>query len=111
VDIFAPRDTPVLAAAPGIVSSVATTRRGGHVVWIWDGARRQSHYYAHLARQAVGPGERVQAGDVIGYVGNTGNARTTPPHLHFGIYAAGDGPIDPLPFVQGARAARTAASD
>jgi len=41
--------------------------------------------------------------DVVGYVGNTGNARSTPPHLHFGIYRRGEGPIDPLPFVNGAR--------
>jgi murein DD-endopeptidase MepM/ murein hydrolase activator NlpD len=111
VDIFAPRDTPVVAAATGVVSSVATTRLGGHVVWIWDGARRQSHYYAHLSRQSVRTGERVRAGDVIGYVGNTGNARGTPPHLHFGIYAVGDGPIDPLPFVQGAPRTTSAATD
>jgi murein DD-endopeptidase MepM/ murein hydrolase activator NlpD len=103
VDIFAPRDTPVLAASGGVVSSVATTTLGGHVVWVWDARRRQSHYYAHLSKQAVRVGEMVEAGEIIGYVGNTGNARTTPPHLHFGIYAMGDGPIDPLPFVQGAR--------
>jgi murein DD-endopeptidase MepM/ murein hydrolase activator NlpD len=104
VDIFAPRDTPVLAASGGFVSSVGNTNLGGLVVWVWDAGRRQSHYYAHLSRQAVRTGDVVQAGDVIGYVGNTGNARTTPPHLHFGIYAMGDGPIDPLPFVQGAKA-------
>jgi murein DD-endopeptidase MepM/ murein hydrolase activator NlpD len=101
VDIFAPRDTPVLAASSGLVSSVATTPVGGHVVWVWDPRRGQSHYYAHLSRQSVRMGQPVTAGDVIGYVGNTGNARTTPPHLHFGIYARGDGPIDPLPFVAG----------
>jgi murein DD-endopeptidase MepM/ murein hydrolase activator NlpD len=101
VDIFAPRDTPVLAASSGLVSSVATTPVGGHVVWVWDPRRGQSHYYAHLSRQTVHTGQPVTAGDVIGYVGNTGNARTTPPHLHFGIYARGDGPIDPLPFVAG----------
>lgn len=101
VDIFAPRDTPVLAAAAGFVSSVSTSRLGGNVVWIWDMSRRQSHYYAHLSRQAVRPGEHVGAGDIVGYVGNTGNARSTPPHLHFGIYALREGPIDPLPFVRG----------
>jgi murein DD-endopeptidase MepM/ murein hydrolase activator NlpD len=99
VDIFAPHDTPVLAAADGIVSSVNTTNRGGNVVWVWDSARGQSHYYAHLSRQAVHVGQRVKAGEVVGYVGNTGNARSTPPHLHFGIYAFREGPIDPLPFV------------
>jgi murein DD-endopeptidase MepM/ murein hydrolase activator NlpD len=103
IDIFAPRNTPVLAASDGVVSSVGTNRLGGNVVWIWDPERGQSHYYAHLEAQAVSVGERVNAGDVVGYVGNTGNARTTPPHLHFGIYSRGEGPIDPLPFVRGAR--------
>jgi hypothetical protein len=99
IDIFAPRHTPVLAVADGFVTSVATTPRGGHVVWIWHPERRQSHYYAHLQKQAVTTGTRVKAGDIVGYVGNTGNARTTPPHLHFGIYSRGDGPINPLPWV------------
>jgi murein DD-endopeptidase MepM/ murein hydrolase activator NlpD len=103
IDIFAPRNTPVLAAADGVVSQVGTSNLGGNIVWVWDHRRGQSHYYAHLERQAVSAGQRVRAGDVVGYVGNTGNARTTPPHLHFGIYQRGEGPIDPLPFVQGAR--------
>ena len=103
IDIFAPRNTPVIAAADGFVSHVGTSNLGGNVVWVWDPRRGQSHYYAHLERQAVTTGEHVTAGDVVGYVGNTGNARTTPPHLHFGIYRRGEGPIDPLPFVQGGR--------
>lgn len=111
LDIFAPRDTPVVAASGGVVSSVATTNLGGRVVWVWDARRRQSHYYAHLSRQAVRAGEVVQTGDIIGYVGNTGNARSTPPHLHFGIYAMGSGPIDPLPFVKGAKAPPVAAAN
>jgi peptidoglycan LD-endopeptidase LytH len=102
IDIFAPRNTPVLAAADGFVSHVGTSSLGGNVVWVWDPQRRQSHYYAHLERQAVTIGEHVRAGDIVGYVGNTGNARSTPPHLHFGIYHRGEGPIDPLPFVNGA---------
>jgi murein DD-endopeptidase MepM/ murein hydrolase activator NlpD len=102
IDIFAPRNTPVLAAADGFVSHVGTSKLGGNIVWIVNPQRRQSHYYAHLEKQAVSVGERVRAGDLIGYVGNTGNARTTAPHLHFGIYGRGEGPIDPLPFVQGA---------
>jgi murein DD-endopeptidase MepM/ murein hydrolase activator NlpD len=103
LDIFAPRGTPVLAAADGLVTSVGTNRLGGNVVWIWDPARGQTQYYAHLSSWAVDAGERVRAGDVVGYVGNTGNARTTPPHLHFGIYVRREGPIDPLPFVSGAK--------
>jgi peptidoglycan LD-endopeptidase LytH len=100
IDIFAPRDTPVLAAADGIVTWVGVNNLGGNVVWVWDPARGQNHYYAHLSKQAVSTGQRVSAGDVVGFVGNTGNARSTPPHLHFGIYGRGEGPIDPLPFVQ-----------
>lgn len=99
VDIFAPRGTPVLAAAPGRVSRVEETRLGGRVVWVRDDARRQSIYYAHLDRQLVEEGERVRVGDTLGLVGNTGNARTTPPHLHFGIYVRGEGPLDPFTFI------------
>ena len=99
VDIFAPRGTPALAATDGWVTRVTTNRLGGNVVWVWDAARGQALYYAHLDRQDVSAGTRVKAGDVIGRVGNTGNARTTPPHLHFGIYRALEGAIDPLPFI------------
>ena len=56
-------------------------------------------YYAHLDSQGVSTGTRVRAGDPLGTVGNTGNARTTVPHLHFGIYHRREGPIDPMPFV------------
>jgi murein DD-endopeptidase MepM/ murein hydrolase activator NlpD len=98
VDIFAPRGTPVVAAADGTIRSVNTTEIGGRVIWLSDAAASQSIYYAHLDDWAVTSGQRVAAGEVIGYVGNTGNARTTPPHLHFGIYSGG--PVDPLPFIR-----------
>ena len=98
IDIFAPRGTPVVAATKGTVSRVQTTPRGGKVVWLRDARRRQSLYYAHLDSQLVSDGMRVQPGDTLGLVGNTGNARTTPPHLHFGIYSRG--PVDPVPFVR-----------
>lgn len=99
IDIFAPRGTPVLAAAAGRVVNVGDNRLGGLVVWLQDPARNQMLYYAHLDRQIVREGETVEKGDTLGLVGNTGNARTTPPHLHFGIYRRGEGPIDPSPFV------------
>ena len=99
VDIFAPRGTPVVAASDGWVTGVTTNRLGGKVVWMWDIHRGQALYYAHLDRQDVSPGERVKAGEIVGSVGNTGNARTTPPHLHFGIYRPIEGAIDPLPFI------------
>jgi hypothetical protein len=99
VDLFAPRGTPVVAAAPGIVRRVGETDLGGNVVWLLDTRREQSLYYAHLDRQLVRAGQIVQVGDTIGLVGITGNARRTPPHLHFGIYRRGQGPVDPLPFI------------
>ena len=64
-------------------------------------------YYAHLDQQLVSPGERVNAGEIVGTVGNTGNARTTAPHLHFGIYAVGRGAIDPYWFIAPAQTGRT----
>jgi murein DD-endopeptidase MepM/ murein hydrolase activator NlpD len=99
VDIFAARGTPALAAADGWVRTVGLDNLGGNVVWIWAPDRGQSHYYAHLDEQLVSEGRRVNAGDPIGRVGNTGNARGTSPHLHFGIYDRGDGPVDPFPFI------------
>jgi peptidoglycan LD-endopeptidase LytH len=99
VDIFARRGTPVLAAAPGVAYRVGITGLGGKVVWVRDPVRNFRLYYAHLDSQHVRDGDRVEIGDTLGFVGNTGNARTTPPHLHFGIYRSGEGPMDPVPFL------------
>lgn len=96
IDIFAPRGTPVVAIADGYVQ-VDETPRGGRVIWLRESRLGRNLYYAHLDGWAVRQGDFVRAGDVIGYVGNTGNARTTPPHLHFGIYERG--PTDPAPFL------------
>ncbi|MBC7895229.1 MAG: M23 family metallopeptidase [Cytophagaceae bacterium] len=100
IDIFAPRGTPVLAATDGYVRSIEPNALGGNVVWLSDPARGQTLYYAHLDRHAVTAGVRVQEGDTLGFVGNTGNARTTRPHLHFGMYRRGEGPVDPWPWVR-----------
>jgi peptidoglycan LD-endopeptidase LytH len=99
IDIFAPRGTRALAAASGLVTSTSPNRLGGTVVWVWDPLRGQTLYYAHLDSQAVRVGRWVSRGETVGYIGNTGNARTTGPHLHFGIYRQRMGPIDPLPYV------------
>lgn len=99
IDIFAERGTPVLAASAGWIGGSTTNGLGGNVVWVWSPFRGVRTYYAHLDRHAVSPGERVRAGDVVGYVGNTGNARGGPTHLHFGVYAVGEGSVDPLPYV------------
>jgi murein DD-endopeptidase MepM/ murein hydrolase activator NlpD len=102
VDIFAPRGTPAVAATDGYITRTGESKLGGRVVWLAD-ARGQHLYYAHLDKQLVQPGQRVRAGDTLGLVGNTGNARTTAPHLHFGIYRAG-GAVDPWPFLHRADA-------
>ena len=107
IDIFAPRGTPVLAASDGFVTAVGQNRLGGNVVWVWNPSRGVRLYYAHLQDQLVRAGTFVKAGDTLGTVGNTGNAKTTPPHLHFGIYARGDGGIDPEPFIRPMAPART----
>lgn len=98
VDIFAPRGTPALAGAAGVVRRVETTSLGGKVVWLRD-EDGHSLYYAHLDRQYVTEGQQVKTGDTLGFIGNTGNARTAPPHLHFGVYSRGEGPLDPWYFV------------
>jgi peptidoglycan LD-endopeptidase LytH len=96
IDIFAPRDTPVRSTTRGIVTRVGTNKLGGQVVFVL-GPGLESHYYAHLDGFAdIHPGDVVQAGDVLGYVGRTGNARTTPFHLHYGIYRRGT-PQNPYP--------------
>ncbi|GAB3905699.1 hypothetical protein GCM10028803_36940 [Larkinella knui] len=100
IDIFAPRGTPAVAASEGYISGVGTNNLGGNVVYLSDSRRNQTLYYAHLDSQAVQQGQRVSVGDTVGFVGNTGNARTTSPHLHFGIYSFNTGAVDPLPFVR-----------
>jgi len=103
VDIFAPRGTAAVAAARAYVRRVREQPLGGLTVWLHDRERGLHLYYAHLDEQLVEAGQWVDAGDIVGRVGNTGNARTTPPHLHFAIYAEGEGPIDPDPFLRAAR--------
>jgi len=100
IDVFAARGTPVVASVSGVVGSIAPNELGGKVVWLFDAARGLWLYYAHLDRHAVTKGQVVGIGDTLGFVGNTGNARTTPPHLHFGIYRRGGGAIDPWPWVR-----------
>lgn len=97
-DVFAPRGTELLAPTDGRITRVSNGGLGGKTVWLRDGKRGLRYYFAHLDEQLVTRGQYVERGDVVGTVGNTGNARTTPPHLHFGIYAKGA--IDPYPFLR-----------
>jgi murein DD-endopeptidase MepM/ murein hydrolase activator NlpD len=99
IDIFARRGTAVISSTEGVVLRVGTNRLGGQVVWVL-GPGGQRHYYAHLDRYAdIENGQRVRVGTILGYVGTTGNAAGTPPHLHYGIYEAG-GAINPYPLLR-----------
>ena len=90
VDMFAVRGTPIFSATEGYVLKVGTNALGGNIVFVY-GKGGVRYYYAHLDRIARGIeiGTRVTTDSVWGFVGNTGNAETTPPHLHFGMYQNG----------------------
>ncbi len=92
IDIIVPRGTKVLSATEGLVADLRNNNLGGKVIWIM-GPAGSWHYYAHLDghKRGLQVGDYVKKGDVIGYVGNTGNARHTAPHLHYGIYLNGKG--------------------
>ena len=98
VDIFGSFRSPVLASAGGRITRVNENNLGGKVVWLRPSGKDYTLYYAHLDEQIAVEGQEVKLGDTVGLMGNTGNARTTPTHLHFGIYAFG-GAINPLPFI------------
>jgi peptidoglycan LD-endopeptidase LytH len=100
VDIFAARGTTVRSTTRGVVLRVADRGLGGRQVWVL-GPGRQRHYYAHLDGWApgLGAGAVVWPGTALGTVGDSGNARGTAPHLHYGIYG-GDGALDPLPLLR-----------
>jgi murein DD-endopeptidase MepM/ murein hydrolase activator NlpD len=113
LDILAPRGTPVLAVDDGVVRKLFTSVRGGLTVYQFDASDSYCYYYAHLDRYAEGllEGKPLRKGDRIGYVGTTGNAPPTTPHLHFTIFKLGpekrwwEGvPINPFPIL--ARASR-----
>ncbi|HEX9425937.1 MAG TPA: M23 family metallopeptidase [Pyrinomonadaceae bacterium] len=99
-DIFAPRGTPVLSATEGYVANVGENSLGGQTVSV-IGAGGRVYYYAHLDAYApyLAEGEYVTTQTLLGYVGTTGNAAGTPPHLHFGVYQPARGAMDPLPLL------------
>lgn len=98
IDIFAKKHTPLLAIADGHIRRTGTNELGGKIIFLQPKGKDYSIYYAHLDSQLVETGQSVKTGEVIGLMGNTGNARSTPPHLHFGIYT-NTGAVDPLPFI------------
>lgn len=100
IDIFAPSGTPLLATERGIVTRIGSGRLGGLRLWL-RGESGTDWYYAHLSGFAPGltEGQVVEAGDIIGYVGNTGNAVGTPPHLHMQVHPNGGEPVNPYPLL------------
>ncbi|UDY37304.1 M23 family metallopeptidase [Dermatobacter hominis] len=98
-DLFARAGTPVVAVEDGWVEKVGTNRLGGLTVWT-RGRSGYRYYYAHLRDWApLVPGQEITAGTVVGTVGNTGNAATTPSHLHFEIHPGNAAAIDPYPIL------------
>jgi len=106
IDIFAPRNTQVLSATHGIVARRGWNRLGGRIITV-TGPAGKHHYYAHLeAWDLPDVGDWVEAGQVLGYVGDTGNAAGTPPHLRYGIYSMSGEAMNPYPLLLGTASRR-----
>ena len=108
IDIMAPRGTPVRAVADGVIAKLLENKAGGNTIYEFDAGGSYTYYYAHLDHYAEGlaEGAKVRQGEIIAYVGSTGNASPEAPHLHFGISVAGPEhkwsggtPIDPYPLL------------
>lgn len=109
-DIMAPGGTPIRAAAPGTVEKLFTSAAGGTTLYVRSPARNWTYYYAHLSAYAAGlhEGQGVRTGDLLGYVGDTGNAGAGNFHLHFGLTRTTPGQpwyqgvdVDPYPYLAG----------
>jgi murein DD-endopeptidase MepM/ murein hydrolase activator NlpD len=109
LDVMAPRGTPVFAVADGTVAKLFTSKQGGLTVYQFDESQKWCYYYAHLDRYEAGlrEGMSLRQGDVLGYVGSTGNASPDAPHLHFAVFQLGPEKqwwkgtaIDPLPLLK-----------
>lgn len=99
-DLFADHGTPLVAIEDGVITSGTDTDEGLGGISLWlTGSSGTDYYYAHNANNAVSIGSAVRAGQVIAYVGNTGNARTTASHLHLQVHPGGGDPVDPFPLV------------
>lgn len=105
IDILAERGTPVIAVEDGRIARLFFSQAGGHTIYHFDPTERYTYYYAHLEKYADGleEGDAVRRGQVIGYVGTSGNAPESTPHLHFAIFELGPekrwwqgAPIDPF---------------
>jgi murein DD-endopeptidase MepM/ murein hydrolase activator NlpD len=100
-DVFATFGTPVVAVADGRVYRVGTLKISGNRLWLRD-KKGFRYFYAHLSDFAAAAynGADVHAGEVIGFVGNTGDAEPTPPHLHFEVHMPDGAVVDPYPYLR-----------
>ncbi|MCC6589526.1 MAG: M23 family metallopeptidase [Bryobacterales bacterium] len=111
-DILAPMGTPVMAVADGVIKKLFLSKPGGITVYQYDPSETYCFYYAHLNGYVEGlaEGQRVKKGEVIGYVGVSGNAPKNTPHLHFAVFRLGEeklwykdlDPVNPYPYLQDA---------
>jgi len=99
VDVFAPMGSPAYAVTDGVVTRTSTSANGGLQVYL-RGNDGNEYFYAHMSSYAARPGQRVKAGEMIARVGDTGNARGGPPHIHFELHPGGGIPVNPYPFVR-----------
>ena len=99
-DIFAPEGTPIFSATKGYITKITNQTIGGNSVFI-IGAGGRTYFYTHLERfpDNIRIGQPVTTDTVVGFVGKTGNAAATPPHLHFGVYEPSDEATNPLPLL------------
>ena len=109
VDIIAPRLTPIRAVDDGLIAKLFFSVPGGHTIYQFDPSARYAYYYAHLERYAdpLSEGQHVRRGQILGFVGISGNAAKDAPHLHFAIFRLGPekqwwvgDPIDPYPLLK-----------
>jgi murein DD-endopeptidase MepM/ murein hydrolase activator NlpD len=100
-DIMAPHGTPLLACERGLITEMGADVLGGTKLWL-KGESGTYYYYAHLSAFAEGlaVGDVVEAGDLVGLVGDTGNARGGAPHLHFEIHPDGGAAVNPYPLLK-----------
>lgn len=116
IDLMRKRGTPVMAVTDGVIRKLYRSKSGGISIYMFDGSQEYCFFYAHLDHYAKGlhEGQEVQKGEVIGYVGSTGNARRSAPHLHFAVSLTGPKrlwsggiPIDPYPMLLAAASQTT----